>query len=142
MPLKVSQRGAIPPFIVMDVMQAAAEREAEKKAVYHLEVGQPGTPAPKGVLDAARRALDENRLGYTVAPGILEWRKAIAAHYLRNYSVVVDEHVFLLLRARRQVSLCHFWRLSIQAIEWRWQLLDTLVIGIFSRLLELTRHYC
>ena len=90
MPLKVSQRGAISPFIVMDVMQAATEREAEKKAVYHLEVGQPGTPAPKGVLDAARRALDENRLGYTVAPGILELRKAIAAHYLRNYSVEVD----------------------------------------------------
>ncbi len=48
MVLKVSQRGAIPPFIVMDVMQAAAEREAEGKATYHLEVGQPGTRARQG----------------------------------------------------------------------------------------------
>ena len=80
MPLKVSQRGAIPPFIVMDVMQAAAEREAEQKAVFHLEVGQPGTPAPQGVLDAARCALDENRLGYTVDMGITDLRYAIAEH--------------------------------------------------------------
>ena len=90
MPLKVSQRGAIPPFIVMDVMQAAAEREAEQKAVFHLEVGQPGTPAPQGVLDAARCALDENRLGYTVAMGIPELREAIAAHYARTYGVDLD----------------------------------------------------
>ena len=34
MALKVSGRGAIPPFIVMDVMQAAAERQAEGKSVY------------------------------------------------------------------------------------------------------------
>ena len=90
MPLKVSQRGAIPPFIVMDVMQAAADREVEQKAVFHLEVGQPGTPAPQGVLDAARRALDENRLGYTVAIGIPELREAIAAHYARTYGVDLD----------------------------------------------------
>ena len=90
MPLKVSQRGAIPPFIVMDVMQAAAEREADQKAVFHLEVGQPGTPAPQNVLDAARRALDENRLGYTVARGILELREAIAKHYVQTYGVDLD----------------------------------------------------
>ena len=90
MPLKVSQRGAIPPFIVMDVMQAAAEREADQKAVFHLEVGQPGTSAPQGVLDAARRALDENRLGYTVAMGIPELRETIAAHYARTYGVDLD----------------------------------------------------
>lgn len=90
MSLKVSQRGAIPRFIVMDVMQAAAEREIQQEAVYHLEVGQPGTPAPRGVLDAARQALDENRLGYTLANGLPELREAIAAHYRRAYSVEVD----------------------------------------------------
>lgn len=90
MALKVSERGTIPPFIVMDVMQAAAEREATQKAVYHLEVGQPGTPAPQGVLDAAKRALDDNRLGYTVATGIPELRNAIAGHYGRMYDVELD----------------------------------------------------
>ncbi|MFZ1105559.1 MAG: pyridoxal phosphate-dependent aminotransferase, partial [Hyphomicrobiaceae bacterium] len=48
--LRLSQRGAIPPFIVMDVMQAAAEREALGHAVIHMEVGQPGTPAPRAAL--------------------------------------------------------------------------------------------
>lgn len=90
MALKVSQRGMIPPFLVMDIMQAAAEREAEQKAVYHLEVGQPGTPAPQGVLAAAKRALDENRLGYTLSMGIPELRAAIANHYAKTYKVDLD----------------------------------------------------
>ncbi len=50
----VSKRGAIAPFIVMDVMRAANEREAAGGDVLHLEVGQPGTPAPDGVLAVAR----------------------------------------------------------------------------------------
>lgn len=90
MTLKVSNRGAIPPFIVMDVMQAASEREAVRKAVYHLEVGQPGTPAPSRVLDAAHRALRDQRLGYTVSLGIPELRSAIAAHYRDYYGIAVD----------------------------------------------------
>ncbi|MGB0552224.1 MAG: pyridoxal phosphate-dependent aminotransferase [Alphaproteobacteria bacterium] len=90
MALKVSQRGMIPPFLVMDIMQAAAKREAEQKAVYHLEVGQPGTPAPQGVLAAAKRALDENRLGYTLSMGMPELRAAIAKHYAKTYNVDLD----------------------------------------------------
>ena len=90
MVLKVSQRGAIPPFIVMDVMQAAAEREAEGKATYHLEVGQPGTRAPAGVLEAAHRALESQRLGYTVAVGVPELRSVIARHYQSYYGATVD----------------------------------------------------
>ena len=46
--IKISRRGgAVDPFIVMDVMAAAAEREAAGDAVIHLEVGQPSTPAPQ-----------------------------------------------------------------------------------------------
>jgi aspartate/methionine/tyrosine aminotransferase len=90
MALKVSQRGMIPSFLVMDIMEAAAKREAEQMAVYHLEVGQPGTPAPQGVLAAAKRALDENRLGYTLSMGIPELRAAIANHYAKTYNVDLD----------------------------------------------------
>ena len=90
MALKISRRGMIPSFLVMDIMQAAAEREAEQKAVYHLEVGQPGTPAPQGVLAAAKRALDENRLGYTLSTGIPELCAAIANHYAKTYNVDLD----------------------------------------------------
>lgn len=89
MVLKVSSRGEIPPFIVMEVMRAAAEREASDEAVYHLEVGQPGTSAPKGVIAAAKHALDTHRLGYTVALGIPELRTAISNHYRRDYGLGV-----------------------------------------------------
>ncbi len=56
MTLKVASRGRVPPFIVMDVLRAANERAAAGEDVLHLEVGQPGTPAPRAALDAARRA--------------------------------------------------------------------------------------
>lgn len=84
---KVAKRGEISPFIVMEVMRAAAEREGSGGAVYHMEVGQPGTPAPTGVIRAARQALDSERLGYTVALGIPELRAAIARHYREYYGV-------------------------------------------------------
>jgi aspartate/methionine/tyrosine aminotransferase len=90
MALSPSRRGLVPPFIAMDVMRAANEREAAGHRVIHLEVGQPGTPAPPAVLDAARRALTEDRIGYTDALGIAPLREAIAAHYLAQYGVTVD----------------------------------------------------
>lgn len=87
--MKVSKRGSVPPFYVMEVMKAAAAREAEGKDVLHLEVGQPSTQAPKGVLDAASTAIQTQRLGYTDALGIPELRDRIARHYRDFYGVSV-----------------------------------------------------
>ena len=81
MALKVARRGSIPPFIVMDVMRAANERAAAGQDVLHLEVGQPGTSAPAGVLEAAAAALGDDRIGYTDAFGIPPLRQRIARHY-------------------------------------------------------------
>lgn len=90
MVLKVASRAGIPPFMVMDVLREANERAAAQEAVYHLEVGQPGTSAPAGVLDAARAALSGDRLGYTEALGIPPLREAIAGHYHDYYGVTLD----------------------------------------------------
>src|SRR5712675_385222 len=90
MPFRPSRRGLVPPFIAMDVLRAANEREAAGQSVIHLEVGQPGTPAPAAVLDAARRALAEDRIGYTDALGIRPLREAIAGHYREQYGVAVE----------------------------------------------------
>ncbi len=76
--------------MVMDVLRAANERAAARKAVYHLEVGQPGTGAPEGVIEAARQALSDDRLGYTEALGIPELRRAVARHYKDYYGVTLD----------------------------------------------------
>jgi aspartate/methionine/tyrosine aminotransferase len=80
----------IAPFIVMDVLRAANEREAVGEAVLHLEVGQPGTPAPRPVLEAARVALDRDLIGYTDALGTAALRAAIAGHYRQQYGVELD----------------------------------------------------
>ena len=90
MSLKASRRGLVPPFIAMDVLRAANQREATGERVIHLEVGQPGTAAPQAVLDAARQALAADRIGYTDAEGIAPLRQAIAGHYREQYGVAVD----------------------------------------------------
>ncbi|MEP4914226.1 MAG: aminotransferase class I/II-fold pyridoxal phosphate-dependent enzyme, partial [Alphaproteobacteria bacterium] len=90
MALKSSNRGQVPPFIVMDVMRAAEERERAGEKILHLEVGQPGTSAPSKVIEAARQALDQERIGYTNALGMWGLREAIARHYGRAYGVAVD----------------------------------------------------
>jgi aspartate/methionine/tyrosine aminotransferase len=90
MALKTARRGNVPPFIVMDVLAKANERQAQGHAVYHLEVGQPGTPAPAKVIEAARRALGSERLGYTEALGIPALRRRIAQHYREWYGVALD----------------------------------------------------
>jgi aspartate/methionine/tyrosine aminotransferase len=86
---RLSKRSAIPPFIVMDVMESAAAREALGHKVIHMEVGQPGTPAPRAAREAVKRALDRDRLGYTVALGVPALRERIARHYRQRYDVAV-----------------------------------------------------
>jgi aspartate/methionine/tyrosine aminotransferase len=85
-----SRRSEVPPFIVMDVMQAAAEREASGAEVIHMEVGQPGTPAPRAALERAASALERETLGYTVALGLPALRERIARHYRERYGVAVE----------------------------------------------------
>ena len=85
-----SRRGLVPPFIAMDMLRAATEFETAGADVIHLEVGQPGTPAPQAVLEAARQALDNARIGYTDALGIAPLREAIARHYGAQHGLAVD----------------------------------------------------
>ncbi len=93
MTLKSSRRSRIQPFIVMDVLRAANARDAaartpEERCI-HLEVGQPATSAPRAVIEAARRALTDDRLGYTESLGIPELRARIARHYGEAYGIDV-----------------------------------------------------
>jgi aspartate/methionine/tyrosine aminotransferase len=90
MALKISKRGQVPPFIVMDVLRVANERQAAGEDVVHLEVGQPGTSAPKGAIAAAKAALDAEALGYTEAFGLPMLRARIAEYYRARHGVAVD----------------------------------------------------
>jgi len=88
--LAASQRSAIPPFHAMAMNRLAEERTARGLPVYHLEVGQPSTPAPSLVREAAAAAISSQTLGYTNAPGIAPLRQRIAAHYDDWYGVSID----------------------------------------------------
>ncbi len=79
--MKPSARSAVDPFIVMDVMEAARAAEAAGSRVIHMEVGQPGTPAPAVARRALTEAMEAGSLGYTVALGLPELRVRIAALY-------------------------------------------------------------
>jgi len=92
MSLKAAKRGAISPFIVMDVMRAANAREAAGEDVLHMEVGQPSTAAPAKVLAAAKAALDQELLGYTDAFGVGALKARIVRHYWDTYGVSIDQN--------------------------------------------------
>ena len=68
--MRNSRRSQIDPFIVMDVMESARRAEAAGRHIIHMEVGQPGTPAPQGARDALARAMADDAMGYTVALGL------------------------------------------------------------------------
>ncbi|MEO6945378.1 MAG: aminotransferase class I/II-fold pyridoxal phosphate-dependent enzyme [Nitrobacter sp.] len=88
--LTASGRSQVPPFMVMDVMAAAARIEAAGGHVIHMEVGQPSAPAPRTALDAAHAALERGQIDYTSALGIPSLRARIAQHYRDAYGCTVD----------------------------------------------------
>jgi aspartate/methionine/tyrosine aminotransferase len=83
-------RSDVPPFMVMDVMAAAARIEEAGGRVIHMEVGQPAAPAPSTALAAARAALSLGRLGYTETLGMAPLRARIAQFYGERYGIDID----------------------------------------------------
>ena len=55
--MKKSNRSNVDPFIVMDVMEAARKAEQSGKNIIHMEVGQPGTPAPKLANESVKKQI-------------------------------------------------------------------------------------
>jgi aspartate/methionine/tyrosine aminotransferase len=88
--IAASARSNVPPFMVMDVMAAAARIEAAGGRVIHMEVGQPGASAPKTAIRAAHAALDSGRIDYTSALGTPTLRDRIARHYRDSYGLAVE----------------------------------------------------
>ena len=90
MVMKVSNRGKVAPFMVMDVLREANRREANGQHVLHLEVGQPFTPAPAKVLKAAREALLSDQIGYTDAVGLISLRQRIVKYYFEQHGIEIS----------------------------------------------------
>jgi aspartate/methionine/tyrosine aminotransferase len=90
LPRPLPEARAIDPFIVMDVMGEANVREAAGEGIIHMEVGQPGTPAPRAARERAQKALATERLGYTEALGMPALRERIAGYMSTRYGVAVS----------------------------------------------------
>lgn len=88
--MRVSRRSSVDPFIVMDVMEAARRAEAAGRHIIHMEVGQPGTGAPRAAAEAVSKAMQQDAMGYTVSLGLPALRQRIAQLYGDWYDVDLD----------------------------------------------------
>lgn len=80
----------ISPFIVMEVMEKAAEMERQGISVIHLEVGEPDFDVPECVASAVQQAYAEGKTHYTHSLGDPELREALVKRYKREYGVTVS----------------------------------------------------
>jgi len=88
--LQPSARSGVPPFMVMDVMAAAARLEAKGRRIVHMEVGQPAAGAPATAIAAVRVALSAGPHGYTETLGIASLRRRIARAYSEWHGLDID----------------------------------------------------
>ena len=85
----------IAPFTVMQLLQRAAELEAEGQRVVHFEIGESDFPTATPILDAATMALKHGRTKYTPAQGIPELRAAISSFYASNGVAVAADRIIV-----------------------------------------------
>ena len=86
----VKKANDIKPFIVMEVLEKAAEMERRGINVIHLEVGEPDFDVPLCVSEAVGKAFGEGRTHYTHSLGDPELREEICKRYLNIYGVTIS----------------------------------------------------
>jgi aspartate/methionine/tyrosine aminotransferase len=84
-----SKRSSVAPFIAMDILSEARTLERKGRHIVHLELGQPGAPAPRLVREAAAAMLEKGQIGYSEALGDAALRARIARNYAETYGVNV-----------------------------------------------------
>ncbi len=75
--------------MAMDVLRDAKALERAGRSIIHLELGEPGVPAPLCVREAAIESLRHGAIGYGEALGEAALRVRIARHYSERYGVDV-----------------------------------------------------
>jgi aspartate/methionine/tyrosine aminotransferase len=101
----------IPPFIVMEVMEKAAEMERAGEHIIHLEVGEPDFDTPQCIKDAALKAIKSGKTRYTHSLGLLELRESIAHYYHQHYGVTVSPEQILVTSGTSPAMLLVFFAL-------------------------------
>ncbi|MHB9098685.1 MAG: pyridoxal phosphate-dependent aminotransferase [Syntrophales bacterium] len=107
----------IPPFIVMDVLEAAQEMERAGEHIIHLEVGEPDFDTPECIKEACLRALRDGKTHYTHSLGLIELRESICNHYHERYGVTVSPDQVLVTSGTSPAMMILFATLLEKAAE-------------------------
>ena len=120
-----SRRGEVDPFIVMDVMERARALEAAGRSVIHMEVGQPGTPAPLAARMARAKALMRHP---TVAVTDLESRLGTryTADTITRLKALYPGVTFVWLMGADNLAGFHRWD------RWR-AIMESVPVGVLAR---------
>jgi len=76
----------VTPFIVMDIVKKALEKED----AIHFEVGQPDIQPSEKVIEEMKKAVEARQFPYTESLGILPLRQKISEFYKNKYDLDVD----------------------------------------------------
>jgi len=101
----------IPPFLAMEVMEAASVMERQGEDIIHLEVGEPDFDTPDCIKEAAWKAMRDGKTHYTHSLGIIELREAIAEQYHEKYKVEVSPEQILVTSGTSPAMLLLFMSL-------------------------------
>lgn len=86
--MKVSKRAlSVPASATMAVTSRAKELKAQGLDVVSFGAGEPDFATPKYIKDAAVKAINAGKTGYTATPGIIELRKAISEKFKRENGI-------------------------------------------------------
>ncbi len=88
--LKISHRGQMEAFLVMDTLAKANAMQRQGTTVYRFEAGQPAFSVPAAAAQAAADFTLNDTVGYTDPMGIPALRQAVSDHYKTVYGVDID----------------------------------------------------
>lgn len=80
----------IQPSATLKAKQIATDLKAKGVQIIDFSAGEPSFPTPKKIVDACKKALDENWTYYAPIPGLPELRKAIAKRHHLDHDVDYD----------------------------------------------------
>ncbi|MGO2052201.1 aspartate aminotransferase [Glutamicibacter sp. BW80] len=95
--MKVSARGQVPPFEVMQIVDSVATMRTAGHDVISLCVGEPGGGAPAAVNELASKLHAEHAdFGYTSTTGLAATRQVLAEHYRLTYGIEIPARNFVM----------------------------------------------
>lgn len=89
LPIQFSKRGALQ-SLAEEISRCAAEAKQHGKDLVSMNVGAPGTGAPKQALEALQHQMAKDVLGYTTSDGLPLLRERICQMYAEQYQQTVS----------------------------------------------------